>query len=83
MTKLKHSYRLNLKYFVKKKKTKKLILLAVADHRGTRMVQKLIQTIKRQLAVLYNDPNCSNFSLNKCLDNNIENNRLIPNKSYK
>ena len=37
----------------------KLILAPAGDHRGTGMVERLIQTVKR-LAVLDIDPNCSN-----------------------
>ena len=41
----------------------KLILAPAGDHRGTGMVERLIQTIKRRLAVLDVDPNWSRVTL--------------------
>ena len=47
------------------------------------MVERLIQTIKRRLAVLDIDPNWSNKTLANRLANIIENIRLIPNTTTK
>ena len=47
------------------------------------MVERLIQTIKRRLAVLDIDPNWSNTTLTNRLANIIENIRLIPNTTTK
>ena len=47
------------------------------------MVERLIQTIKRRLAVLDIDPNWSNTTLANRLANIIENIRLIPNTTTK
>ena len=66
-----------------KNKNIKLILVPAGDHRGTGMVERLIQTIKRRLAVLGIDPNWSNTTLTNRLANNIENIRLIPNTTTK
>ena len=62
-----------------KNKNIKLILAPAGDHRGTGMVERLIQTIKRRLAVLDIDPTWSNTTLTNRLANIIENIRLIPN----
>ena len=56
----------------------KLILATACDHRGTGMVERLIQTIKRRLAVLDVDPNWSAVTLANRVANIIENIRLIP-----
>ena len=64
-----------------KNKNIKLILAPAGDHRGTGMVERLIQTIKRRLAVLDIDPNWSNETLSSRIANIIENIRLIPNKT--
>ena len=61
----------------------KLILAPAGDHRGTRMVERLIQTIKRRLAVLDIDPNWSTVTLANRVANIIENIRLIPNSTTK
>ena len=61
----------------------KLILAPAGDHQGTGMVERLIQTIKRRLAVLDIDPNCSSETLSLRLTNIIENIRLIPNRTTK
>ena len=61
----------------------KLILPPAGDHRGTGMVERLLQTIKRRLAVLDIDPNWSNTTLANRLTNIIENIRLIPNTTTK
>ena len=66
-----------------KNKNIKLILAPAGDHRGTGMVERLIQTIKRRLAVLDIDPNWSNSTLTNRLANIIENIRLIPNTTTK
>ena len=66
-----------------KNKNIKLILAPAGDHRGTGMVKRLIQTIKRRLAVLDIDPNWSNTTLTNRLANIIENIRLIPNTTTK
>ena len=61
----------------------KLILAPAGDHRGTGMVERLIRTIKRRLAVLDIDPNWSSETLSSRLANIIENIRLIPNRTTK
>ena len=66
-----------------KNKNIKLILAPAGDHRGTGMVERLIQTIKRRLAVLDIDPNWSSESLSSRLASIIENIRLIPNRTTK
>ena len=66
-----------------KNKNIKLILAPAGDHRGTGMVERLIQTIKRRLAVLDIDPNWSSETLSSRLANIIENIRLIPNRTTK
>ena len=54
-----------------KNKNIKLKLAPVGDHRGTGMVERLIQTTKRRLAVLDIDPNWSNTTLANKLANII------------
>ena len=66
-----------------KNKNIKLILAPAGDHRGTGMVERLIQTIKRRLVVLDIDPNWSNTTLANGLANISENIRLIPNTTTK
>ena len=66
-----------------KNKNIRLILAPAGDHRGTGMVERLIQTIKRRLAVLDIDPNWSNTTLTNRLANIIQNIRLIPNTTTK
>ena len=66
-----------------KNKNIKLILAPAGDHRGTGMVERLIQTIKRRVAVLDIDPEWSNETLSSRLANIIENIRLIPNRTTK
>ena len=66
-----------------KNKNIKLILAPAGDHRGTGIVEGLIQTIKRRLAVLDIDPNWSNTTLTNRLANIIQNIRLIPNTTTK
>ena len=57
----------------------KLRLAPAGDHRGISMVERLIQTIKRRLAVLDIDPNWTQTTLSESLANIIENTRFIPN----
>ena len=66
-----------------KNKNIKLLLAPAGDHRGTGMVQRLIQTIKRRLAVLDIDPNWSNTTLANRLGNIIVNIRLISSTTTK
>ena len=66
-----------------KNKNIKLILASAGDHRGTGMVERLIQTLKRCLAVLDIDPMWSSETLNARIASVIENIRLIPNKTAK
>ena len=62
----------------------KLILAPADDHRGTGIVERLIQTMKRRLAVLDVDPYWSTVTLaNRVANIIIENNRLIPNSTTK
>ena len=49
------------------------MLAPAGDHRGTGVVERLVQTIKRQLAVLEIDLNWSNATPVDCLANIIEN----------
>ena len=64
-----------------KNKNIKLILAPAGENRGTGMVERLIQTIKRRLAVLDMGPNWSNETLSTRLASIIENIRPIPNKT--
>ena len=57
----------------------KLILAPAGDHRGIGMVERLLQTKKRRLAVLEIDPNSSSATQSNCLTNITQNKRLIPN----
>ena len=66
-----------------KNKNIKLILAPAGDHRGTGMVERLIQTIKCRLAVLDIDPMWSSETLSARIASIIENIRLIPNKTTK
>ena len=61
----------------------KLILAPAGDHRGTGMVERLIQTLKRRLAVIDIDPMWSSETLSARIASIIENIRLIPNKTTK
>ena len=61
----------------------KLILAPAGDHRGTGMVERLIQTLKRRLAVIDIDPMWSSETLSARIASIIENVRLIPNKTTK
>ena len=71
-----------MKCIVKNKNIKQL--LAPAEyHRGTGMVERLIQTIERRLALLNFDPNWTPAILSERLANKIENIRLIPSATKK
>ena len=61
----------------------KLILAQAGDHMGTGMVERLIQTLKRRLAVLDIEPMWSSEILSARIASVIEQNRLIPNKTTK
>ena len=71
-----------MKIFCKNRNIK-LILAPAADHRGTVMVERLIQTIKERLAVLDIDPNWSSETISSRPANIIENIRLIPKRTTK
>ena len=66
-----------------KKRNIKLIFAPAGDHPGTGMVERLIQTTKRRLAVLDIDPNWSSETLRSRLANVFEHIRLIPNRATK
>ena len=59
------------------------MLAPAGDHRGTGMVEQLIQTVERRLAVLDIGPNWSNAALANRLANIIYNIRLITNTTTK
>ena len=59
----------------------KLILAPAGDHREAGMVEMLIQTIKRHLAVPDVDPNWSSETLSSRKSNIFEDLRLIPNRT--
>ena len=61
----------------------KLILAPAGDHRGTGMVERLIQTLKRRLVVLDIDPKWTQTTLSESVANIRENIRLIPNATIK
>ena len=61
----------------------KLILAPAGDRRVTGIVERLIQTIKRRLAVLDICPSWSSETLSSRLANFIGNIRLIPNRTTK
>ena len=66
-----------------KNKNINLILAPVGDHRGTGMVERLIQTTKRRLAALDINPKWTQTTLSEKLANIIENIRPIPNATTK
>ena len=66
-----------------KNKNIKLILAPAGDHRGTGMVERIIQTLKRRLAVLDIDPMWSSETESSRIANIIVNIRLMPNKTTK
>ena len=57
----------------------KLILAPAGDHRGTGLVERMIQTIKRRLSAINIDPKWDKETLADKITNIIENIRLIPN----
>ena len=61
----------------------RLILAPAGDHRGTGMVERLIQTIKRRLAAINADNNWSKETLANKISAIIENIKLIPNTTTK
>ena len=61
----------------------KLILAPAGDHRATRMIERLIQTIKRRLSVLNNDTNWSQVTLADKVTEIINEIKLIPNTTTK
>ena len=61
----------------------KLILAPAGDHRRTGVVERLIQTLKRRLALIDIDPMWSSETLSARIASIIENIRLIPNKTTK
>ena len=66
-----------------KNKNIKLILAPAGDHRATGMVERLIQTIKRRIAVMEHDPLWSSSDLATIVAKIIESIRLIPNTTTK
>ena len=62
-----------------KNKNITLILAPAGDHRATGMVERLIQTKKRRIAVMEHDPLWSSSNLAKREAKKIESIRLIPN----
>ena len=61
----------------------RLIQAPTRDHRGTGMVERLIQTIKRRLAAINVDNNWSKETLANKISAIIENIKLIPNTTTK
>ena len=57
----------------------KLILAPAGDHRANGMIERLIQTIKRRLSVLNNDPKWSKITLADKITEIIQEIKLIPN----
>ena len=57
----------------------KLILAPAGDHRGTGLVERMIQTIKRRLSAIIIDPKWDKETLADKITHIIENIRLIPN----
>ena len=66
-----------------KNKNIKVILAPAGDHRATGMVERLIQTIKRRIAVMEHDPLWSTSDLATIVAKIIESIRLIPNATTK
>ena len=62
-----------------KNKNIKLISIPAGDHRATGMVERLIQTLKRRIAVMENDPLWSSADLATIVAKIIESIELIPN----
>ena len=61
----------------------KLILAPAGDHRANGMIERLIQTIKRRLSVLNNDPKWSKITLADKITEIIKEIKLIPNTTTK
>ena len=61
----------------------KLILAPVGDQRATRMIERLIQTIKRRLSVLYMDTNWSHVTLADMVAEIIKEIKIIPKTTTK
>ena len=66
-----------------KDKNIKLILAPAGDHRVAGMVERLIQTIKRRIAIMQPDPLWSNADLAQIVTKIIQSIRLIPNSVTK
>ena len=66
-----------------KNKNIKLILAPAGDHRVTGMVERIIQTLKRRIAVMEHDPLWSSADLATIVAKIIESTRLIPNATTK
>ena len=66
-----------------KNKNTKLILAPTGDHRATGMVERLIQTLKRRIAVMEHDPLWSTADLATIVAKIIESIRLITNATTK
>ena len=66
-----------------KVKNIKLILAPAGDHRATGMVERLIQTIKRRIAIMQSKPLWSNADLAEIVAKIIQSIRLIPNSVTK
>ena len=58
-----------------------LLLAPAGDHRGTGLVERMIQTLKRRLSVINVDPKWDKETLAEKITHIIENIRLIPNKA--
>ena len=57
----------------------KLLLAPAGDHRANGMIERLIQTIKRRLSVLNNDPKWSKITLADKIAEIIQEIKIIPN----
>ena len=66
-----------------KDKNIKLILAPAGDHRATGMVKRLIQTIKRRIAIMQSPPLWSNADLAQIVTKIIQSIRIIPNSVTK
>ena len=66
-----------------KDKNIKLIIAPAGDHRATGVVERLIQTIKRRIAIMQSDPPWSNADLAQIVTKIIQSIRLIPNSITK
>ena len=61
----------------------KLILAPVGNHRATEMVERLIKTIQRTIAVMEHDPLLSSSDLETIVEKIIESIKFIPNSTTK